>query len=139
MNIEQLETRMTIIETRLAKLETSKPKAAEGGVASDSDLDGQYGDPVVKYDLKPKYWDGESFIGKKMSECSPEYLDATAKYYGACAFMARKDGDEKKAGYKDKDAGRARGWAARIRCGFKTEPAAYYPPSDVQNDESLPF
>ncbi len=144
MNIEQLETRLTILETRMAKMEAGKvAPEAKTPVASASDLDGTFGNPVVKYDLKEKYYVGPSFIGKKFSECSPEYLDATAKYYGACAYMARKGGEEKKAGYKELDASRAAGWAARIRGGYvanKTTAQAsdYYEQTDT-NDESLPF
>ncbi len=84
-------------------------------IADDRDLDGQYGNPTIKFDPKEKYWQGASYVGYKFSECAPEYLDATARYLDACAYMKRKDGDEKSAGYKEKDAARARGWATRNR------------------------
>jgi hypothetical protein len=98
-----------------------------GAVADDSDLDGQHGDVRVKYGLKVKYWkeQPDPFVGKKWSQCSPEYLDASAKYLDACAFMAQKEGgedNEKKARYKALDASRARGWAARIRGGWVAPP-----------------
>ncbi len=89
-------------------------------IADDADLDGQYGNAEVKFDLKEKYWKGESFRGKRWSECSAEYLDATAEYLTVYARVLReKDNDEKKASYKDKDAARCRGWARRIRNGYK--------------------
>lgn len=88
-----------------------------GDVASDSDLDSEWGDPLIKYDPKEKYWKGRSYIGSHFSETEPAYLDAMASYYDACAYMAGKDGDAKKAVYKRKDAARARGWAARMRSG----------------------
>jgi hypothetical protein len=92
-----------------------------GEVADVRDLDGQHGDPTIKYDPKPKYWEGSSYIGYRFSETEPDYLDAQAKYLDACAYMADKDQDEKKrsgARFKRKDAARARGWAARLRSGW---------------------
>ncbi len=89
-----------------------------GAIADDRDLDGQYGDPTIKYDPKEKYWSGDTRVGYRFSECEPEYLDAMAKYLDACAYMASNDTDEKRrrgATYKTKDAARARGWAQRIR------------------------
>ncbi|WP_437310099.1 hypothetical protein [Sorangium sp. So ce388] len=94
----------------------------DGAVADDRDLDGDHGDPTIKYDPSARYWSGESFAGYRFSETAPEYLDAMAKYLDACAYMAEKDADEKKrkgAVYKRKDAARARGWAARLRRGWQ--------------------
>lgn len=94
---------------------------AEGSVADDRDLDGQHGDPTIKYGPSAKYWSGASYEGFHFSETEPDYLDAMAKYLDACAYMAEKDADEKKrkgAVYKRKDAARARGWAARLRNGW---------------------
>jgi hypothetical protein len=97
--------------------------AREGGdVASDRDLDGSNGDPTIRYDPKEKYWTGRSYAGYRFSETEPDYLDATSKYLDACAYMFAKDQDEKKrktARYKTLDAARARGWAARLRNGWK--------------------
>jgi hypothetical protein len=50
--------------------------------------------------------------------------------------MKRKDGDEKNAGYKTRDAARARGWAARIRkaeAPFATQDEAAF------ESEEIPF
>ncbi len=92
-------------------------------VASDADLDGQYGNPEVK--KNPPRWKGESFVGSKMSECSPDFLDTFADFKDYCATGDREaaaalTGDEKSkklkyAGYGEKDASLARGWAARKR------------------------
>lgn len=90
----------------------------EGEVADDADLDSEYGNPTIKFDPRERYWTGPSFVGYHFSETAPDYLDATAKYLDACAFMAAKESDEKNqksARYKRKDAARARGWAARLR------------------------
>jgi hypothetical protein len=113
-----------------------KPGAVKSGlVASDSDLDGQHGDPTIRKDPPAKYWTGQSYVGAHMSECPAEYLDTLAKYYDACAYMAQKtyaeETDPKKLEYKQKDikykprdAGLARGWAKRMRDGLVTRPAA---------------
>lgn len=93
---------------------------AEGPLATDADVDDQYGDPAVKFD--PKGWRGPAHKGLKMSACAPEFLDAYAR---TLDVMAKKD-DEKKRLYKGRpasrysriDAARARRWAYRIRCGY---------------------
>lgn len=96
------------------------PRGDAPKVASDMDLDSEHGNPLIKFDPSSKYWVGESFKGYRFSETSAEYLDATAKYLDACAYMAARDPDEKKqrgARYKALDAARARGWAKRMRDG----------------------
>lgn len=136
---------------------SSGPRGDAPSIATDHDLDGEHGDPMIKYDPKPKYWSGDSFVGYRFSETSPEYLDATAKYLDACAYMFAKDPDEKKqksATYKAKDAARARGWAARLRQGggsrVHTQPSGggtgaedYLgggePTSSVYADDDIPF
>jgi hypothetical protein len=142
MTQAELEERMVKIELRVKALE-AKPTAASGGdVADDQDLDGKYGDVELRYPLKEKYWTEPQDISpetpKRMSQCEPEYLDAVAKYLAACAYMARKGGDEKKAGYKDKDAARARGWAKRLRNGYAPKANGI---ADAQYEEAgdLPF
>jgi hypothetical protein len=105
------------------------PSADDGGaVAPDSDLDGDHGNPTVKYDLKPKYWSGASMVGKRWSECPPEWLDACAAYLSNYASALRdnpkEEDDAKKAKYKEKDASRARGWAKRLRSGWRPAGAA---------------
>lgn len=84
-----------------------------GEVATDEELDGRYGDPKVFSD--PKRWidqGGESYKGRQFSECPAEYLDALAEM---CVYFAGRETDEKKRGYKLKDAKFARGWARRNR------------------------
>jgi len=95
-------------------------------VASDYDLDGPYGDPEVKA-KSPRDWTGPSMQGKHFSECPAEYLDLVADrlLYFAGQNEAQVGDQEalKKARYNKLDAGRARGWAARIRAGY-TPPTA---------------
>lgn len=123
---EALWNKLCAIEERLTSIEKTIENAAkrsvaasnvkqstDGAVADDRDLDGQYGDPEIRFDPREKYWSGASYIGQRFSQCPPDYLLATAKYLDACAFMKRKDGDDRKAGFNEKDAARARGWALR--------------------------
>jgi hypothetical protein len=93
-----------------------------GGVASDRDLDSEHGDPEVRRDPKDTYWIGASYVGCRFSTCPPDYLDAMAKYKDACAYASEKEGKPEKqkyVAYDRRDAARARGWAARLRGGWK--------------------
>lgn len=90
-------------------------------VADDDELDSKFGDPIIKKDPTERFWKGSGFVGKHLSECSPEYLDALAKYKDVCAKLKEKDGSEAKkkyAAYDRADAARARGWARRLRAGW---------------------
>lgn len=149
-----IEARLVALEMRVAALEAARhegtkgkpaaPRAAsEGqappatsGVAPDRDLDGQYGDPVVRTD--PKRWAGESFVNRPFSACPPDYLDLLAGFLDWRAEReASTPGKEKYERYSRADAARARGWARRIRGGWQapTETDAYVPP---ESDEA-PF
>lgn len=111
-------------------------------VADDDELDGKYGDPVVKKDPTTNYWKGQSFLNKHLSECSPEYLDAFAKYRDVCAKMKEKDGTEAKkkyAAFDRRDAARARGWARRLRSGWVAPIASGSTPGGMANGSSNPF
>jgi hypothetical protein len=79
------------------------------------DLDGPHGDPVIKA-KDPRDWTGEPMKGRKFSECPPDYLDMVAERFD---YFASKEEDPKKAKYNRLDAARARGWAQRLRGGFK--------------------
>lgn len=90
-------------------------------VAEDRDLDGQYGNPTVKFN--PRDWNGESCKGRAMSDCPAEFLDMLAETFEYFARKADADGEETSSGkpvgpYKRKDAARARGWAQRVRNGY---------------------
>lgn len=86
--------------------------------AADVDLDSEYGNFSIRKD--PPKWVGRSFVGCRLSECTPDFLDAFASF---CDWKAGKDESEgtpeklKYAGYARKDAARARGWAKRLRSG----------------------
>lgn len=126
---------------------SSSSSTAKGGkVASDRELDSDWGNPVVRKD--PRGWKGDSFVGCRFSECPPEYLDELASLFD---WMGDKDEEEGKtykgkptAPYKRSDAGRARGWAKRLRDGWKPSNGAAGEEENqnyggVGNDEPLPF
>jgi hypothetical protein len=120
----------------------SRAAAPAGEVASDADLDGQYGDFEIRRDPTAKYWEGAPHVGRKCSQCPPEYLDALARYKDACAYMNEQSGDASKAkyiGYDRRDASRARGWAVRLRAA--PPPAATAASSREPGDDSdeIPF
>lgn len=127
------------ILTVLARIEAKLDRLLAGGAAqpaqaaaSDADLDGQWGNPEVK--KNPPRWQGDSCVGRRLSECPPEFLDELAAFSD---WKAGKDEEKAKqhdeyegeedeaakkrkyAGYARKDAARARGWAARLRAGWK--------------------
>jgi hypothetical protein len=140
VNDEQLLSEILAIVKRIdAKLNAAKA-GGEGEVASDADLDSQYGDETIKRDPSAKYWKGGTLAGLRMSECPADYLLAYAKYKDACAFMNAKEGKEEKAkyvGYDRKSAARARGWAARVRDG-KVAPKSQ-PLAPLHEDDDVPF
>jgi hypothetical protein len=104
-------------------LAKSRAAASTAGVANDSDLDGQYGDPIIKA-ADPRDWTGDSQKGNRYSQCPAAYLDLLADRLDYFAGKAEAEGKLTSAGkpvapLKRKDAARARGWAKRIRDGFK--------------------
>lgn len=112
--LEELRAQTALLRQILAALTPTAEKVP------DRLLDGQYGDPVIKA-KDPRDWTGEPMTGKRFSECPPDYLDLLAERYD---FFASKEEDAKKQAYNLKDAQRARGWAARLRAGWKpAEPA----------------
>lgn len=99
------------------------PQAPQKEAAPDADLDGKFGDPIVKA-KDPREWSGETQVGKRFSECPSAYLDMVAarlEYFNS--KLGDTEDDRKKRLYNTRDAARARGWAARIRAGYKP-PAA---------------
>lgn len=116
--IELLESMDRTLKQIAKGFAQTTPKA----VADARDLDGQYGNPDVRF--KPRDWTGPDFTGRKYSQCSPEFLDMLAS---ALDYFADKDEAEGKltakgkpaAPFRRSDAARARGWAARIRGGWK--------------------
>ena len=102
----------------LSKSKRSSTPAAD--VAPDADLDSQWGDEPVKF--KPRDWSGDFLKGQKMCECSPELLDLLASsfdYFAEKNAGEMTDSGKPKSFYDKRSARRARGWAARLRAGWK--------------------
>lgn len=137
---------LTSIESLLKQL-VKQSGQASATVASDSDLDGKYGDPEIKA-RDPRDWTGPSMQGRRFSECPAEYLDMVAERLDYFAEQAEEEGKTTSSGkpvapYNRKDAARARGWAARIRSGRHVQTT---PPSDgwasgadAPTDDDIPF
>lgn len=131
---------LSLTEERMRRAGTTAPNGKPA--ASDADLDGPHGDPEVKA-KDPRDWSGEPMKGRKFSECPPEYLDMIADrldYF--TSQLGDSDEDKKKRGYNVKDAARARGWASRLRAGWKAPAPA--PLTDTNNpfggsDEPVSF
>ncbi len=104
----------------LSKSKRAATPAAPSNIATDADLDGQYGDPVVKF--TPRDWTGDDCKGILFSDCPPDFLDALAKAFDYFAQKKQAENDPK-AKYEVLNAARARGWAARLRSGW-TPPRA---------------
>lgn len=114
--VEALEARMTRLETTGTR--TLKPRA------TDDMMDGPNGNPVMR-NKDPRGWTGQSYVGYKMGDATPEYLELAA---GLFDWQADQDDKIQKrsektgqltAGYKRRDASLARGWAQRLRDGWK--------------------
>lgn len=108
------------IDASLKELVAQKRAAQPKAIATDRDLDSQYGDPVLKF--SPRDWTGPSFKGRHFSECPPDLLDIVAETMEWFGKQADDKGEMTDKGrpvgdYKRADAARARGWAKRIREG----------------------
>ena len=98
------------------RAENEPAVAGSMGIGTDADLDSQHGDPIVKF--LPRDWTGDEFRHQPFSACTPEFLDELAKAFD---YFARKkqEASDPKAKYEVWNAARARGWAARLRAGWK--------------------
>lgn len=113
------------IDASLKTLVAEKRAAAPKPIASDRDLDGPHGDPVLKFN--PRDWTGAPYKGRRFSECPPELLELVAETFDWFAQQAEQKHERTNAGkpvadYKRADAARARGWAKRIRDGKHQPP-----------------
>jgi len=123
---EKLATLIGLVAHRAASAPAAgpaRPSQDPPRVASDADLDGRYGDPEIRA-KSPRDWTGDEQLGKRFSQCPAAYLELVAdrlEYFASMKeSMIDPDPDTlKKARFERLDASRARGWAARIRAGYK--------------------
>jgi single stranded DNA-binding protein len=123
-----------------------RPANTHAPLASDQDLDGAYGNPIVKF--VPSRWGGEDFRGRRYSECTPEFLDVLASTLQWSADNPQ-EGKARFVEFNRKDAARARGWAARLRRnGTDAQPQAAASShrdagdlegGDAGSDDDIPF
>lgn len=146
--LEVLDKRFVDYDRRISELEkTNKAlrQAIVGGVevplvASDSELFGPYGDEDIRFD--PRDWRGRSYKGHRMSECEPEYLDLLAAAFEDFAQTADAKGEQVKGKpkslYERRKAAKARGWAAKLRSGWKPSGRPTAPPRPSWQDAKPP-
>jgi hypothetical protein len=135
-----------------AEARSSSQSSGGGDVASERDMDGEYGNPTIKKD--PPRWNVDvngSFAGCSYSECPPEYLDVVATFKDWLADKDEASGakDAKgrpKSQWSRKDARLARGWAKRKRDGWndgggnRSAPAPEAPSGNAPDViDDLPF
>jgi hypothetical protein len=130
-----------------------KKMAATNGteIAPAHDLDSTYGDPELRF--SPRDWSGDNYKGRKFSECPPALLDEVARSLDYFALKAEEKGETTSTGkpvapLKKKDAARARGWAKRLREGWKPatfedplldSPEPDLDPFSLAPDDDIPF
>lgn len=122
--LEVLRSIDTTLKQMLALAQRRQSQAKVGAVASDRDLDGTYGDPVLRF--SPRDWTGQDCKGARFSQCPPDLLDMVAETFEYFATQAEAkneltDKGKPVADYKRQDAARARGWAKRLRAGVHTQ------------------
>lgn len=122
----------------LALLKKNAPKK----VASDQELDGTRGDPVVKFD--PRDWTGLPKKGAKYSECPAEYLEKLAAAYDYFAAKNDEKGEKDAKGrpkshWDRKNAALARGWAKRSLTGWKPAAQSWGDDRGRKDDDDIGF
>lgn len=98
--------------------------------ASDRELNGQYGNPVI--DRSPKNWTGEALQGRNFSDLHPATLRALARHYALLAEWHDEQGNRDNRGrprstWARLDASRALGWALRLERQGHRGPATPQP------------
>ncbi len=143
--MKTIEDRLSSLEAEVAAVKASVAAVAASRVAPplpDVDINGPHGDPEIRKD--PPRWDGESCVGRRYSECPPDYLDSLA---GFLEWKAGKnDADpnkEKYAKYDRLDAARAKKWSALKRDEARrygtTGAGANAKHTAPRDDDEIPF
>lgn len=147
MNAQAILSAIVKIESQLAELRAlvgaspspaptrATSTAAVAPAEPEVDIDGPRGNPEIRRD--PPKWAGESFVGRRYSDATPQYLRELA---GFKVWSARKNdekaaaGDssaEKYARYDRLDAAMARKWALRIESQSGRPAPAPFEPEDA--------
>jgi hypothetical protein len=140
-SIDQSLRTLVVIAQKKAEARVVQAASKPGPlIASDVDLDGQYGDPEVKA-KDPRDWSGDPMQGRRFSECPADYLELVAerKDYFVSQNAQSTDEEKKKAKYDRLDAARARGWAKRIREGYTAKTTAAWASELLDNNSDVGF
>lgn len=120
---DELRQRLDGIEASLRNILSQLPPRVAGA----AELDGERGDPEVKFPSKK--WTGESFDGLPFSQTSAAFLHVHAEWLQFKANNPQQGKDPKYARYAADDAAKARGWAARLEKNPPKPRAAARPPA----------
>lgn len=144
--LAQILAELQAMNRHLTRSDTASGGSAKPGttskhpIASDADLDGEHGDPEVRF--PPKNWPGEDFAGRRLSQTSASFCERMANYWDWQADGDEASADEKKrksARFKRLDAARARGWEIRLRAAEADAPTGPVPSPDDVGGDDLPF
>lgn len=127
-----------VLKQLLKQRQAATPKP----IASDQDLDGKWGDPVLKF--SPRDWTGAPFKNSHYSQCPPALLDLVADSLDWFAQEAERKGELTTKGkpvaeFRRADAARARGWAKRMRDGKHQAPVTTAPADDFGDQDASGF
>ena len=118
--LARIEALLTTRQPVAAGAQAIAPQAvnAPPKVATDDDLDGEWGNPEIRRD--PPRWNGDSRVGQRMSDCPPAYLAELASFKEWAAAKDDESGAVDSKGrprsyWARQDAARARGWMARAQ------------------------
>ena len=84
-NAERSLALLASIDRRMSETNRLLRRMVGPDVATDEELDGDRGDPVVKFD-PDRIWKGESHTGDHFSRCPVAYLDALAMGFDGSAW-----------------------------------------------------
>ena len=89
--MNDLEARVAKLEAMVAQLLSENRTASPLAVApvEAGDLDSEWGNFAIKRD--PPRWKGQSFVGQRLSQTTPEYLEVLASF---CLWKAGRDEQE---------------------------------------------
>lgn len=129
--LRSIDASLKVIAGEVLRRKSAGPKP----VADDRDLNGKYGNPILKFTVRD--WTGRSFKGRPFSDCPPELLDLVAESLDYFAIKSEEKDERTNNGkpiapFRRSDAARARGWAKRIRDGKHVQ--THEPADDTSDD-----
>lgn len=139
-----LERIAVALEKIVARMPKPPPETVNVQAADDDILNGEHGDPILRYALrKGGHWSDE-WVGRAFSEMPREVLLKVAEEKSNQAAYYQGDGAgktnaENKARYARWDAAKALGWARRKEMGWQPPQMATGEAGRYSNDDDIPF